>query len=102
MNSSTVFNKQDNEVFFYRISIPKPSYPLIKVNTINATKCLHQTSTSTSMLKLIKKSIGPIKIPSVNLLQNVSITTYKSFVKPNLDYIVSLCVKINNENIKIK
>ena len=54
------------------------------------------------MLKLIKKSIGPIKIPSVNLLQNVSITTYKSFVKPNLDYIVSLCVKINNVNIKIK
>ena len=88
--------------FSIEYQIPKPPYPLIKVNTINATKCLHQTSTSTSMLKLIKKSIGPIKIPSVNLLQNVSITTYRSFIKPNLDYIVSLCVKINNENFKIK
>ena len=87
----------------------------IKFNNNSVAKCLSQkhlgivldsklkfNSHVDEKIKKCNKLIGLIRKLSVNFSRNALLTTYKSFIRPHLDYCNILYDKPNNENFQNK
>ena len=109
-------NKQANEVTFsQKTNSNNLSHPPIKFNNNNISKCPHQKHLGIVLdsklnfnahvdqkIKKCNSMIGLIRWLSINLPRNASLTIYKSFVRPHLDYGDILYDKSNNENFQNK
>ena len=108
-------NKQANEVIFSRKMNNNLSYPPVKFNGNNITKCSDQKHLgvvldskldfNTHIDQKIKKCnnlIGLMKRLSVHFPRSALLTIYKSFLRPHLDYGDILYDKPNNENFQNK
>ena len=108
-------NKQANEVIFSRKMNNNLSYPPVKFNGNNITKCSDQKHLGVVLdskldfnthidqkIKKCNKLIGLMKRLSVQLPRSALLTIYKSFIRPHLDYGDILYDKPNNENFQNK
>ena len=108
-------NKQRNEVIFSRKMNNNLSYPPLKFNGNNITKCSDQKHLGVVLdskldfnthidqkIKKCNKLIGLTKRLSVHLPRSALLTIYKSFIRPHLDYGDILYDKPNNENFQNK
>ena len=108
--------KQANEVIFSSKLVSNSlSHPPVKFNNNNITRCSHQKYLGVALdlylnfnthiyqkIKKCNKMRGLIKRLSVNILHNVLLTIYKTFIKPHLDYGDTLYDKPNNEKFHNK
>ena len=109
-------SKQANQVIFSRkTNSNNLSYPPIKFNNNNISKCPHQKHLGIVLdskpnfnahvdqkIKKCNRMIGLIRRLSNNLPRNALLTIYKSFVRPHLDYGDIFDDKPNNENFQNK
>ena len=109
-------NKQAYEVIFSRKSNSNSfSYPPVKFNENNNTKCSYQKHLGIVLdsklnfnthidqkIKKCNKLIGLMKRLSVNLPRSVLLTIYKSFIRPHLEYGDILYDKPDNEHFQNK
>ena len=109
-------NKQANEVVFSRkTSSNNLSHSPINLNNNNFSKCPHQKHLGIVLdsklnfnahvdqkIKKCNRIIGLIRRLSINLPQKASLTIYKSFVRPHLNYGDILYDKPSNENFQNK
>ena len=108
-------NKEANEVIFSRKMNNNLSYPHVKFNGNNITKCSDQKHLGVVLdskldfnthidqkIKKCNKLIGLMKRLSVHLPRNALLTIYKSLIRPHLDYGDILYNKPNNENFQNK
>ena len=109
-------NRQANEVIFSRkTSSNNLSHPPTKFNNNDISKCPHQKHLGIVLdsklsfnahvdqkIKMCNRVTGLIRRLSINLPRNASLTIYKSFVRPHLDYGDILYDKPNNENFQNK
>ena len=109
-------NKQANEVIFSRkTSSNNLSHSPINLNNNNFSKCPYQKHLGIVLdsklnfnahvdqrIKKCNRIIDLIRRLSINLPQKASLTIYKSFVRPHLNYGDILYDKPNNENFQNK
>ena len=108
-------NKEANEVIFSRKMNNNLSYPPVKFNGNNITKCSDQKHLGVVLdskldfnthidqkIKKCNKLIGLMKRLSLHLPRSALLTIYKSFIRPHLDYGDTLYDKPNNENFQNK
>ena len=109
-------NKQAYEVIFSRKSNSNSfSYPPVKFNENNNTKCSYQKHLGIVLdsklnfnthidqkIKKCNKLIGLMKRLSVNLPRSALLTIYKSFIRPHLEYGDILYDKPDNETFQNK
>ena len=102
--------KQANKVIFSHKSDSADIFHRpIKFNNNSVTKCLSQKHLGIALdsklklnshvdekIKKCNKLIGLIRRLSVNFPRNALLTTYKSFIRPHLDYCNKLYDKPNN------
>ena len=104
-------NKQANEVIFSREMNNNLSYPPVKFNGNNITKCSDQKHLGVVLdskldfnthidqkIKKCNKLIGLMKRLSVHLPRSALLTIYKSFIRPHLIMKI-FKIKLNKSNI---
>ena len=91
------------------------TYPSVKLNNINITRCFHQKHLGIVLdsksnfnihfaqkIKKCNKLIGLMKRLSINLPRDALLTIYQLFIRPHLDYGDVLYDNPNNENFQSK